>query len=154
MYHWEIIVSKEHKEDQCFSLLPEDDEDEELRLINENHNMEQCPNEEENSTSESIDPKNESYNAQTRSANLEIFERYTQTIMSLQRELDSDLGKNLASNSTLNNKSIARKEKSCLDESGKLGKVKFKNLAEHKRDNVLKKLLKTIDVMNQELSRV
>ena len=114
--------------------------------------MEQYQNEEENSTSESIDPKNESYNAQTRSANLEIFERYTQTIMSLQKELDQDLGKNIASNSTLNNKSIVRKEKSCLDESGKLGKVKFKNLAEHKRDNVLKKLLKTIDVMNQELS--
>ena len=92
-----------------------------------------------------MDPKNVSYNDQTRSANLEIFERYAQTIMNLQQELDQDLGKNI-------NKSILRKDKSVLDESGKLGKVKFKNLAEYKRDSVLKKLLKTIDVMNQELS--
>lgn len=39
------------------------------------------------------------------------------------------------------------------DKNFKNGKIKFKNVIQFKKDVVIKKLLKTIDVMNQELSK-
>lgn len=40
------------------------------------------------------------------------------------------------------------------EKDSKNGRVKFKNVIQFKKDVVIKKLLKTIDVMNQELSRL
>ena len=48
----------------------------------------------------------------------------------------------------------SKKNKSELKSSSESTKVQFKDVNNYKKDVVVKKLLKTIDIMNQELSKL
>ena len=60
--------------------------------------------------------------------------------MQLQEKLNEDLASN-------------ESEKAAANVNTKPDKIKFKNLVDSKKDVVIRKLLKTIDLMNQEMSK-
>lgn len=53
-----------------------------------------------------------------------------------------------------NNSDCVKISQSNEEKCSKNSRVKFKNVIQFKKDVVIKKLLKTIDVMNQELSKI
>lgn len=79
-------------------------------------------------------------NTSSKKDNLELIEIYTQKLLNLQLSLDQNFP----------DLSTDRQEE--IIAAKQPAKLKFKNLFEFKKDVVIRKLLKTIDLMNLELS--
>ena len=84
--------------------------------------------------------------------NSEIVEIYTQKLLKLQQSLNENFPDSLSPvfKSDINNLTDAEE---CCSNNQETIKLKFKNLFEFKKDIVIRKLLKTIDLMNIELSK-
>lgn len=84
--------------------------------------------------------------------NLEIIDKYTQKLLELQEKMDENFFDHKLEKAkifdTTDSNNITNKEN-----IQKSNKIQFKDLFGFKKDVVMKKLLKTIDLMNQELSK-
>ena len=80
--------------------------------------------------------------------NSEIVEIYTQKLLKLQQSLNENFPDSLSP--TFKTEDVVEDSST---NNGETIKLKFKNLFEFKKDNVIRKLLKTIDLMNIELSQ-
>ncbi len=93
--------------------------------------------------------------------NNEIIEKYTKKLLVLQQKLNENFNdhkvekENIINGAELSDVSNnSKKNKSELKSSSESAKVQFKDVNNYKKDVVVKKLLKTIDIMNQELSKL
>ena len=92
-----------------------------------------------------------------KNTNAQIIEKYTQQLLELQNKLNENLSVQKYENSRANNQNETTidllRNQSAAKKNLTTNKVKFKNVLEGNKDVILKKLLKTIDLMNQELSK-
>lgn len=94
--------------------------------------------------------------------NNEIIEKYTKKLLVLQQKLNENISdhklekENMQNGTELldvsNNKMKGKGE--LKPSSASDSKIQFRDLSGYKKDVVVKKLLKTIDIMNQELSNL
>ncbi len=82
--------------------------------------------------------------------NSEIVEIYTQKLLKLQQSLNENFPDSLSPVFKSDNLNDVDE---CCSNNQETIKLKFKNLFEFKKDIVIRKLLKTIDLMNIELSK-
>ena len=92
-----------------------------------------------------------------KNTNAQIIEKYTQQLLELQNKLNENLSNQKFENSKASNQNETTidlvRNQSAAKKNSTTNKVKFKNVIEGNKDVILKKLLKTIDLMNQELSK-
>ncbi len=92
-------------------------------------------------------------NENANNTNLELIEIYTQKLIKLQQSINENFPDSpepkLIEHDNHMNLEFIRESPSSPEET----KIKFKHLFEFKKDIVIRKLLKTIDLMNIELSK-
>lgn len=94
--------------------------------------------------------------------NNEIIEKYTKKLLVLQQKLNENINDHkLEKENMLNGTELSEVSNNKMKAQGDIksssssdSKIKFRDLSGYKKDVVVKKLLKTIDIMNQELSKL
>lgn len=90
--------------------------------------------------------------------NNDIIEKYTKKLLLLQQKLNQNLSEHKIEKENLYESQhlleISNQPGMVMEKSGASAKIRFKELSGFKKDAAMKKLLKTIDIMNQELGKL